>query len=61
MKDIGKLMGKYFFVLAFLNIITILIGFYQSGNLFIELGGLIFLIGEVNHLFKNLPRAEKWL
>ena len=59
MKDIGKLMGKYFFVLAFLNIITILIGFYQSGNLFIELGGMIFLIWGGKSLIQKSPKGRK--
>ena len=59
MKDIGKLIGKYFFVLAFLNIITILIGFYQSGNLFIELGGMIFLIWGGKSLIQKSPKGRK--
>ena len=59
MKDIGKLMGKYLFVLAFLNIITILIGFYQSGNLFIELGGMIFLIWIGKSLIQKSPKGRK--
>ena len=59
MKDIGKLMGKYFFVLAFFNIITILIVFYQSGNLFIELGGMIFLIWGGKSLIQKSPKGRK--
>ena len=59
MKDVGKLIGKYFFVLALLNIITILIGFYQSGNLFIELGGMIFLVWGGKSLIQKSPKGRK--
>ena len=60
MKDIGKLIGKYFFVLACINIITILVGFYQSGNLLIELGGIIFLIWGGKLLIQKNPKSRKW-
>ena len=60
MKDIGKLIGKYFFVLACINIITILVGFYQSGNLLIELGGIIFLIWGGKSLIQKNPKSRKW-
>ena len=61
MKDIGKLIGKYFFVLACINIITILVGFYQSGNLFIEIGGIIFLIWGGKSLIQKKPKGRKWV
>ena len=61
MKDIGKLIGKYFFVLACINIITILVGFYQSGNLFIEIGGIIFLIWGGKSLIQKNPKGRKWV
>jgi hypothetical protein len=60
MKDIGELIGKYFFVLACINIITILVGFYQSGNLLIELGGIIFLIWGGKSLIQKNPKSRKW-
>ena len=61
MKDIGELIGKYFFVLACINIITILVGFYQSGNLFIEIGGIIFLILGGKSLIQKNPKGRKWV
>ena len=61
MKDIGELIGKYFFVLACINIITILVGFYQSGNLFIEIGGIIFLIWGGKSLIQKKPKGRKWV
>ena len=61
MKDIGELIGKYFFVLACINIITILVGFYQSGNLFIEIGGIIFLIWGGKSLIQKNPKGRKWV
>ena len=61
MKDIGKLIGIYFFVLACINIITILVGFYQSGNLFIEIGGIIFLIWGGKSLIQKKPKGRKWV
>ena len=61
MQDIGKLMGKYLFVLAGLNIISIIIGFYQSGNIIIEFGGLIFLVWGGKALIQKKQTSRKWV
>ena len=60
-KDIGRLIGQYLFILAGFNIISILIAFYQSGNLFIEIGGIIFLIWGGKSLIQKKPKGRKWV
>lgn len=46
MNDIGKLVGRYFFVLGIFYFITIIIGFYQSKNIYIDFVPLIlFFLG----------------
>ena len=59
MKDIGKLMGRYLFIIAGFNMISILIAFYQTGSLMIELGGMIFLIWGGKTLIQHNPKGRK--
>ena len=61
MNDIGRLMGKYLFVLACINIISVLIGFYQSGNVTIELAGIILLIWGGKSLIQKNSKGRKWV